>query len=94
MRFIPAYAGNAFVPKCVASSISVHPRIRGERMSDGSTAMSADGSSPHTRGTLMPPNKAGLIGRFIPAYAGNALVRLVTVSAFPLHPRIRGDRPQ
>ena len=91
-RFIPAYAGNApRMPRRPTRS-PVHPRIRGERQPRPSLATRSSGSSPHTRGTLVP----GLVerdgDRFIPAYAGNAPAYPLTVEDGAVHPRIRGER--
>ena len=52
----------------------------------------ADGSSPHARGTptfqFQRHNKA----RFIPACAGNAMVRRTSPAMIAVHPRMRGER--
>ena len=73
VRFIPAYAGNASLRQPFSIRVPVHPRIRGERYRvDGQQIIKA-GSSPHTRGTLDPLHDHHYGGRFIPAYAGNAL---------------------
>ena len=72
LRFIPAYAGNAWVRYIWTRTRPVHPRIRGERSLGSLVTRRAYGSSPHTRGTL---GIAGWLAdecRFIPAYAGNA----------------------
>ena len=50
-RFIPAYAGNAHARERIAVSYTVHPRIRGERVDQKHPLYTANGSSPHTRGT-------------------------------------------
>ena len=50
-RFIPACAGNAGCRRRPRIGGSVHPRMRGERISADSSPMLIDGSSPHTRGT-------------------------------------------
>ncbi len=71
-RFIPAYAGNAARADRFPGLVSVHPRIRGERMARGARRASSSGSSPHTRGTQRPRRGQRLRERFIPAYAGNA----------------------
>ena len=70
-RFIPAYAGNASDEEGADCCFPVHPRIRGERITDKRTGLVHDGSSPHTRGTNpAKPCRSG-VWRFIPAYAGN-----------------------
>ena len=54
----------------------VHPRIRGERVRAIKKYQTAFGSSPHTRGTRDRVPDRDDNGRFIPAYAGNALWRM------------------
>ena len=77
MRFIPAYAGNAFAAQATRLFTTVHPRIRGERTADQIAQGKVYGSSPHTRGTLPRKIQHKAIDRFIPAYAGNASVGTV-----------------
>ena len=72
MRFIPAYAGNARRQAVVLDGEPVHPRIRGERHKFLGIVLPVIGSSPHTRGTLGEGTGKLRVGRFIPAYAGNA----------------------
>ena len=91
-RFIPAYAGNAAASPAAPRRSTVHPRIRGERSWPPHRSSNSTGSSPHTRGThscrLILPQRS----RFIPAYAGNALLSVDSTTAKPVHPRIRGER--
>ena len=75
-RFIPAYAGNALRPMMAVLRSSVHPRVCGERIAERRLAMCSGGSSPRMRGTRPRRPHAGRRPRFIPAYAGNAVVRL------------------
>ena len=91
-RFIPAYAGNAPCHLPGSGGRSVHPRIRGERLAAYGRDRRRNGSSPHTRGTQLPPTRPLPVGRFIPAYAGNAPPSLCSARATPVHPRIRGER--
>ena len=91
-RFIPAYAGNAGRATLHTVSLAVHPRIRGERTSCSVTSTSDAGSSPHTRGTPEAKVADSPNGRFIPAYAGNALLQCSRPRCLPVHPRIRGER--
>ena len=91
-RFIPAYAGNARRPLPHWKRTSVHPRIRGERVSCSCTSSRWPGSSPHTRGTLRRRSLAGKGARFIPAYAGNAEIDRIFWQGDAVHPRIRGER--
>ena len=71
-RFIPACAGNARFPFRKSSEYTVHPRMRGERVSVGLDAARSSGSSPHARGTRLRAQLVRAGGRFIPACAGNA----------------------
>ena len=88
---IPAYAGSTVDSTCPCRSTSDHPRIRGEHISDGSTARMSGGSSPHTRGA-----PAGVVGEndqagIIPAYAGSTRRRARRGLWRQDHPRIRGE---
>ena len=93
-RFIPAYAGNARPDRMAMLTMTVHPRIRGERSSVGAATFSIGGSSPHTRGTQRPRPDRGRRERFIPAYAGNARQEKRSTHFRSVHPRIRGERRQ
>ena len=75
-RFIPAYAGNSAPKRLLLFRLSVHPRLRGELVPSDPTAVILNGSSPLTRGTPKRNDLDGYPGRFIPAYAGNSLLRL------------------
>ena len=50
-RFIPAYAGNS--PSIEINDLrqAVHPRLRGELITENAVVISRTGSSPLTRGT-------------------------------------------
>ena len=71
-RFIPAGAGNALAGDRRRSHDAVHPRRRGERMSQDYNQWQAAGSSPQARGTRGGPGALRQNHRFIPAGAGNA----------------------
>ena len=70
-RFIPAHAGNTLLVWRIPASIAVHPRTRGEHSSSYANCRLVNGSSPHTRGTLLSLALYALLRRFIPAHAGN-----------------------
>ena len=91
-RFIPAYAGNACPATAWAGLPTVHPRIRGERVTHLPRCRNHHGSSPHTRGTRQASVGMGARPRFIPAYAGNAHRLLLKQASQTVHPRIRGER--
>ena len=73
-RFIPARAGNTWRTRTPGRGRPVHPRSRGEHVTQVRLPWSGCGSSPLARGT--PDSRlagAGLF-RFIPARAGNTHV--------------------
>ena len=73
-------------------AVTVHPRIRGERLILGTNLENYYGSSPHTRGTLGFGQPHARRQRFIPAYAGNADDYCRDGHGPTVHPRIRGER--
>ena len=91
-RFIPACAGNASKSRCWTSSATVHPRVRGERVTPGLPDLLVFGSSPRARGTRRRRGVARGGGRFIPACAGNAAPHRCPGARRPVHPRVRGER--
>ena len=72
-RFIPACAGNTRRPDRPNSPIPVHPRVCGEHTEVEAQAIGQAGSSPRVRGTLPLSMTSAIVGRFIPACAGNTL---------------------
>ena len=91
-RFIPAFAGNGHSRTSAGVTISVHPRVRGERRAALSPACRDAGSSPRSRGTVrFRPFVLEYI-RFIPAFAGNGSMRLFRSTTLKVHPRVRGER--
>ncbi|CAB1368096.1 protein of unknown function [Denitratisoma oestradiolicum] len=70
-RFIPAHAGNTGVESSECAAKAVHPRACGEHERISAAAMSASGSSPRMRGTLLLGLFLSATHRFIPAHAGN-----------------------
>jgi hypothetical protein len=91
-RFIPACAGNAQVKRHVAACPSVHPRMRGERVTMARGGVRWLGSSPHARGMLSLDSGEGKPCRFIPACAGNVSTKAAMPSCYSVHPRMRGER--
>ena len=91
-RFIPACAGNAGLPRRLATGAAVHPRMRGERIASVCPARQIGGSSPHARGTHRMERPRRPIRRFIPACAGNAPAQPTSRFRPPVHPRMRGER--
>ena len=92
LRFIPACAGNASVQAAIVGKVAVHPRMRGERLTEEDIEQATAGSSPHARGTRAHPALEGIGVRFIPACAGNASGISGPASTEPVHPRMRGER--
>ena len=91
-RFIPACAGNAWTGLLHGQDVPVHPRMRGERSSRSGPGVASHGSSLHARGTPLDGQPRFALTRFIPACAGNAVLRLSLQPWIPVHPRMRGER--
>ena len=88
---IPAYAGSTLMtPPSTGLSLD-HPRIRGEHAGDDDATTELKGSSPHTRGALLPVSRGGSDSRIIPAYAGSTEYARSVPLSVPDHPRIRGE---
>ena len=92
LRFIPAFAGNAWSAGARPGRWPVHPRVCGERTGDGSWQSRPPGSSPRLRGTPRLRHGPQFSGRFIPAFAGNAVPDKTSRSTLPVHPRVCGER--
>ena len=90
-RIIPAYAGSTSRRAARGCRCPDHPRIRGEHISDGSTANMSGGSSPHTRGARRRCRRSPSRPGIIPAYAGSTVAEQCTHWASSDHPRIRGE---
>ena len=92
VRFIPAWAGNRFLPSRCWYQRSVHPRVGGEQVRALVNGDISSGSSPRGRGTAGVTTGADRPRRFIPAWAGNrAALRAVTGLA-AVHPRVGGEQ--
>ena len=91
-RFIPADAGNRRAISINAGKLAVHPRGRGEQRRLIASMSLASGSSPRTRGTVGTDKKRPVMGRFIPADAGNSRPRKGGLRIQPVHPRGRGEQ--
>ncbi len=90
-RFIPACAGNTATSRSTVPGRSVHPRVRGEHVSANVFAHASCGSSPRARGTRRRDAHHRRGRRFIPACAGNTLVRRRMPCRQTVHPRVRGE---
>ena len=91
-RFIPACAGNGPWRRTHAGRRTVHPRLRGERFTRSTRRSKSYGSSPPARGTGNTTLIVGVVGRFIPACAGNGVWFCMGGSFRTVHPRLRGER--
>ena len=91
-RFIPAGAGNSFCHGIFPDAESVHPRWRGEQARPQPLGRPGRGSSPLARGTVQSRITATVLGRFIPAGAGNRICLFLDTLSPPVHPRWRGEQ--
>ena len=92
VRFIPACAGNARRVTWATGSVTVHPRVCGERPALMNVAAATIGSSPRVRGTRLVDHEALAARRFIPACAGNAITTAFCLAISAVHPRVCGER--
>ena len=90
-RFIPARAGNTAAPPATTARSTVHPRACGEHLGRHAPLGLLRGSSPRVRGTLRPPWLVRPACRFIPARAGNTLLRGQASIDEAVHPRACGE---
>ena len=90
-RFIPAWAGNTGRRRATRGKSTVHPRVGGEHFLAASAARSAVGSSPRGRGTPRRAVRAAVLGRFIPAWAGNTCPMMAAGTRRSVHPRVGGE---
>ena len=82
------------MPVCAdPSTITVHPRGRGEHSRSTNTPPAGRGSSPRARGTLYTRTSRAVCDRFIPAGAGNTFTRVESFLRLVVHPRGRGEHP-
>ena len=88
---IPAYAGSTRDHLRGLHSQTDHPRIRGEHVIKIGADLSAQGSSPHTRGAPRRGTWRRISNRIIPAYAGSTRQRSRIPDPLPDHPRRRGE---
>ncbi|CAI0998835.1 Domain of uncharacterised function (DUF2825) [Serratia entomophila] len=94
VRFIPAGAGNTFMPIITKSLSAVYPRWRGEHMPCLERASFMRGLSPLARGTLSRHARVSFCARFIPAGAGNTRHHDAACRFPPVYPRWRGEHEQ
>ena len=88
---IPAHAGKTMHSTYPDAHYRAHPRSRGENRPEGARFPFAKGSSPLTRGKLLPSTLAiGALG-LIPAHAGKTWTPPLLCVEFGAHPRSRGE---
>ena len=87
----PAYAGNTILFLLCSSFARDHPRLRGEHYTRESNLSHVTGSPPPTRGTLFNTIIGNTGCRITPAYTGNTLFKLYTLSVYRDHPRLRRE---
>ena len=90
-RFIPACAGNTYPGFRRSGRDPVHPRVCGEHASPLPNRAIIFGSSPRVRGTRVGDDLPFVVGRFIPACAGNTPSPWCRPAPAPVHPRVCGE---
>ena len=88
---IPAHAGSTCDCGSHAGAAWAHPRSRGEHGGKCGRGRCRVGSSPLTRGALLPPLVVDQSVRLIPAHAGSTRRFTSSWSALGAHPRSRGE---
>ncbi len=69
----------------------VHPSTCGEHCALVTLSRSINGSSQHLRGTHLPDQEEAIQLRFIPAPAGNTLIKNSLVGSPAVHPSTCGE---
>ena len=88
---IPAHAGKTALHTGDRPSNWAHPRSRGENPMTREYLGAADGSSPLTRGKLIPVFPSATAPGLIPAHAGKTGVCRAYPACSTAHPRSRGE---
>ncbi len=91
-RFIPAHAGNSRTAHHRCRGLAVHPRACGEQAAGMRVRSMRPGSSPRMRGTDGQAPDGHVVGRFIPAHAGNRTTRRTSTPSTAVHPRACGEQ--
>ena len=87
----PRVCGNTLCDLILVGPDSVHPRVCGEHISFLHLVQEMGGSSPRVRGTLFQIFRTTLGLRFIPACAGNTIMKVTISHVSPVHPRVCGN---
>ena len=90
-RIIPALAGNTYSAVAAVTALPDHPRSRGEYLDCGPRGTPHWGSSPLSRGILVPTPRVYEYTGIIPALAGNTLMSWAASTRRSDHPRSRGE---
>ena len=93
-RSIPAYAGDPGRRGQGAVQGQVYPRLRGGSRGVMPLPELGMGLSPPTRGIPRPRSAPKGHARSIPAYAGDPLAPVFTISGARVYPRLRGGSPE
>ena len=91
---IPAHAGKTKLEGTDVNFDSAHPRSRGENDIRHAQSSSFFGSSPLTRGKLVPACETVQFAGLIPAHAGKTHGVVRTYMSESAHPRSRGENPR
>ena len=90
-RLIPAHAGKTRSLTRIVWWSPAHPRSRGENVRGAVYSPTSAGSSPLTRGKRGRREPTRWVQRLIPAHAGKTFASSTPPSAYPAHPRSRGE---
>ena len=90
-RLIPAHAGKTILAAVNGSSLTAHPRSRGENFEETSLLASCPGPSPLTRGKPQLLADGLVQARLIPAHAGKTRSAPEREPRGRAHPRSRGE---
>ena len=88
---IPAHAGKTDHRTVARLPVGAHPRSRGENDDTGGESRVIGGSSPLTRGKPNVVQEGAHALGLIPAHAGKTQCSSARLSAWPAHPRSRGE---
>ncbi len=91
LRSTPACAGTTTAPLAGSTTVTVHPRVRGDNVPTSSAARRRIGPPPRARGQQRAEHFAKLAERSTPACAGTTNTARPSRRSAPVHPRVRGD---
>ena len=90
-RLIPTHAGKTNTCGCGDRRPTAHPHSRGENQGDAYTCVGELGSSPLTRGKLMPVYASTAANGLIPTHAGKTSGAVLWLALSRAHPHSRGE---